>query len=122
MSSDTRGSVGGELVEQSLILAVSSRTIGRRAVIEIDGELDLAGTQMVSAAVLGLLDGPHEVERIEVDATKVAFVDSAGLNILVNLRADAARANVPLEVAAASLPFRRVVELAGLDELLLPQG
>lgn len=120
MSSDTRSTTGGGLVEQPLILAVSRRTVGRRALIEIDGELDLAGTQMLRTAVLGALDEPHEVERIEVDTTKVAFIDSAGLHLLLTLRENAAKVDVPLEVVAASRPFRRVVELAGLDGVLLP--
>lgn len=121
MSSDVRGTAGDGYVEQAVILEISSRTVGRRAVIEIDGELDLAGTQLLRAAVHGALEDPDEVDRIDVDTTKVAFVDSAGLNLLLKLREDAARADIRFEVAAVSRQFRRVVELAGLDDVLLPR-
>jgi len=120
MSSDTRSTAWGGLVEQPLILAVSHRTVDRRALIDIDGELDMAGSEMLRTAVLEALEDPDEVDRIEVDTTKVVFVDSAGLNLLLNLQVDAARVNVALEVAAVSRSFRRVVELAGLDDVLLP--
>jgi len=120
MSPDANDTTRHDLVEPSTILVVNSRVADGRAVVEIAGELDLSGTQTVSVAVRGLLEESPSVERIEIDATKVAFIDSTGLHLLLDLQANAADRNVAFEVAAASDAFRRVVEMAGVAGFLLP--
>lgn len=120
MSSDTQDTARHDVVEPPTILVVSTRVADGRAVVEINGELDLSGTHTVGTAVRGLLESSLSVERIEVDAARVAFVDSSGLHLLLDLRARAAARDVAFEVVAASDMFRRVVGMAGVAEMLLP--
>jgi anti-sigma B factor antagonist len=101
-----------------VVLSISSRRSGSRAVIEIDGELDMQGTAPLKAELQKVL--ANAVDLVEIDASRVRFVDSAGLTALLAVQADATNAGMGFRVAAASDQFTRVVNLAGLDDVLLP--
>lgn len=101
-----------------VVLSISSRRRGGRATIEIEGELDMQGTGRLKDELRKVLTDGTEV--VEVDASQVRFVDSAGLTALLSLQSDTADAGAAFRVAGASAQFTRVVRLAGLDDVLLP--
>lgn len=108
----------GDELGGRVVLSISSRRSGSRAVIEIEGELDMQGTEPLKAELQKVLSDPIDV--VEVDASRVRFVDSAGLTALLAIQTGATDAGTEFRVAAASDQFTRVVTLAGLDDLLLP--
>jgi anti-sigma B factor antagonist len=84
--------------------------------VVVAGEIDLSNGHVLRdelAAIIQSADG-HEVL---VDLTKVSFIDSIGLGVLVGAGKHAAKANVPLQLRAPEGAARKTFELAGLDEL-----
>lgn len=103
------------------VLAVEVRSEGTHAVLALRGELDMAGVALVTARVAAALARPG-VTGVDLDLGAVTFLDSAGLNCLLKAQAEAVAAGVPLQVAAASPGVQRVVELAGVTDLVTDAG
>ena len=68
-------------------------------------------------AVVHLL-GEHEVSRLVVDLAGVRFVDSAGIGALLSTHERANDAGVDLELANASDPVRRILDMTGTGDVL----
>jgi anti-anti-sigma factor len=123
MGSDSEGNpasdfLTGDELGGRVVLSISSRRRGSHATIEIEGELDMQGTARLKDELRKVLtDG---IDVVEIDASQVRFVDSAGLTALLAAQAAAAEAGAAFRVAGASAQFARVVNLAGLGDLLLP--
>lgn len=103
------------------VLAVEVRSEGPQAALVLRGELDMAGVALVTARVAAALARP-DVTAVDLDLAAVTFLDSAGLNCLMKAQAEAAEAGIRLQVVAASHGVRRVVELAGVTDLVSDAG
>jgi anti-sigma B factor antagonist len=100
------------------VLSISSRRDGSAVVIALAGELDLHGAGQLDAELRGLLAGP--VTSIEIDAARLDFVDSSGLRSVLQARSEAEAAGASFRIASVSPAVSRVIEIAGLADLLLP--
>jgi anti-sigma B factor antagonist len=103
-------------VEPEQELTISIRREARGAVIEVEGELDLHESARLSAAVAELLTEP--VELVELDATALTFIDSAGIRAILLARSGAAERGVRFVISGVSPQIRRVMEIAGAEDLL----
>ena len=103
-------------VEPEQQLTVSIRRRARGAVIEVGGELDLYESGRLSAVVADLLREP--VELVELDATALTFIDSAGIRAILLARSGAAERGVRFLISGVSPQIRRVIEIAGAQDLL----
>ena len=84
-------------------------------VCRIAGDLDLGS---VARARAGLEQAVASGEPLViVDLAGVGFCDSAGLNLLLQVRLEAEKAGVQLGLASLSSPVSRVFELTGAIEL-----
>lgn len=84
-----------------------------RPVISVAGELDLASAPQVSALAKAVLEGnPAEVV---FDLSGLEFMDSSGLRVLLEVANQVDSVVVP----APSLAVRRVIESAGVDQILV---
>jgi anti-anti-sigma factor len=101
------------------VLSISSRRDGAHVVVELVGELDLHGSDRLASAVQLALSEPP-VELIELDATRLTFADSAGLRAVLMARTEAESSGATFRIRAVSAPVGRVIEIAGLSDLLLP--
>jgi anti-anti-sigma factor len=92
-------------------LTVDVRWIGRRAVVRLGGEIDIGTREPLCAA----LDHAASAGALEiwVDLSDVRFMDSTGLNALLELRDRVAR----LAVICPEGSARRTFELTGLDDV-----
>lgn len=97
-------------------LAVTARRIGRRAVVDACGEIDLATADVLSGAIHAAID--EGALDLWVDLTGVEFMDSTGLHVLVAARHRLAALNRRISVICSAGPARRVIDVAGLDVLL----
>lgn len=97
-------------------LVISARREGTRAVLELEGELDLYGSPQLTSAVEDLLTSSPSA--IDIDASGLTFADSAGLRAFLVARKDAEAAGVELRLAKVSEPLDRVLEMTGLREVL----
>jgi anti-anti-sigma factor len=81
------------------------------------GELDMAAAFKLESGVDPLLED-EAVDSVQLDLSDVGFVDSAGLGALLALRERAQDRGIALEIARASDPVRRLLELTGLGDAL----
>ena len=88
--------------------------------VALRGEIDLSRRPAMLAALdaaVAETDG-----RFVVDLTEVEFIDSSGLGVLLHTRDRLRRANREMIVRCGAGPVRRVLELAGLEDLLFPDA
>ena len=96
---------------------VATRRDGATAVVELEGELDLHGVGILTAAVGDLLGEPPP-RSIAVDAARLTFIDSAGLRALLVAQRDAEAAGAVLGLVNSSPPVDRVLGMTGLHARL----
>jgi anti-anti-sigma factor len=91
----------------------------REAAVQVvaAGELDMAAAFKLESGVDPLLED-EAVDSLQLDPSEVGFVDSAGLGALLSLRERAQDRGIALEIARASDPVRRLLELTGLGDAL----
>ena len=82
-------------------------------VIRLSGELDMVSVERVRSVVEGALTA--EDDRLAFDVSELQFMDSSGIALLVS----AARTARQVELRHPNSIVRRLIELAGLNELLL---
>ena len=99
------------------LASISMHREGTSATIKLIGEFDLYARGLLANEVRALLDEAR-VERINLDASELRFMDSSGLATLLAFRAAAAATEVGFRIIAASPQFTRLVDLAGLTSVL----
>jgi len=90
-----------------------TRPDGDRMLVEVRGELDLETVDAVRREVEELRD--RGVRSIVLDLRELAFMDSSGLRLLLQLDADA-RANGIEFALLEGEPVRRLLELTNLTD------
>jgi anti-sigma B factor antagonist len=98
-------------------LATHVKSDGAEATIILGGELDLRGVDRFLACVHDVLEAHPPL--IAVDAGGVTYMDSSGLAALLHARSMSGHADVPFRVDNASPQVRRLVGVAGVEELLM---
>lgn len=84
----------------------------------LSGEIDLANAAEIEDDVLGSIS--NVLKLAVVDLTDVEFIDSAGMRILFTLAGRLQTLQIDLEVVAPlGSPARRVIELSGLEPLVV---
>ncbi len=90
---------------------------GESVLLAVKGELDVATTAEFRAAVDGL-DDPVSPPHITLDLSRLDFLDAAGIAALVSLFNDVHDVGGTLRVRSPKPHVRRVLELAGVVDLL----
>ena len=86
------------------------RTSGREELWVSAARLDAGGAQRFREEALGLI--PAGAAEVEIDLSRVEFVDSSGLGALVGIRKRLGEGRVIL--SGLGRPVRRVLEVTGL--------
>jgi len=96
---------------------VEARPVAGAPGVIVRGEVDLGTAAQLSTA---LDDAIRETAgAFVVDLTRVDFLDSSGVSVLVRARAVLARDDRALAVIAPPGPVRRIFEVAGIADLLV---
>jgi anti-anti-sigma factor len=98
---------------------VTTRADGAHTVVTLTGELDLDATGGLLLAFRQALAGT-DPEAIDVEMHGLNFLDSSGLQALLTARDEILAAGAAFRVATISDLAARVVDIAGLAHLLLP--
>jgi anti-sigma B factor antagonist len=101
----------------SLEITVAPRD-NKRAVVSLAGRLDLLSAQQVKQALAETVAKGHE--RLVVDLSSVAFIDSSGLGALVSGLKSARIAGGDLRIAQPDKQARYILEVSTLDRILHP--
>ncbi|HET6832371.1 MAG TPA: STAS domain-containing protein [Acidimicrobiales bacterium] len=104
---------------QAELLRVEARYDGAEAIITAEGELDRTTAARFLACVREALDSSPR--SIDVDAHALTFTDSSGLAALLRASGLAHDAGVAFRISSPSARLRRLVELTGTKDYLLPE-
>lgn len=83
--------------------------------VVVEGDLDLMTVPLFLGAATSALD-QAEAATLRVDLSGVAFIDSAGIDALIRISEAARLRGRVLELAGASRPVERLLQLAGLGD------
>jgi anti-sigma B factor antagonist len=86
--------------------------------VTLSGELDLSARPVVTEQVTAALVDEAAIERVVVDLGRVRFCDSSGLGALLDIRRAADRSGAGIVLRSASAGVGRVLDMAGIDDLL----
>lgn len=78
------------------------------------GELDIATVDRLAVA----LEGRRPSEGVCIDLSRLDFLDTSGIQLLVEVQRDARAGDYPLRIVRANARVHRVFEIAGLDRVL----
>ncbi|MDQ3898550.1 MAG: STAS domain-containing protein [Actinomycetota bacterium] len=90
---------------------------GAQATVEISGELDMSTAPELSRSLSEVLD--RHPREVTVDLGRLAFIDSTGLTLLVRTSNSLKQHDGALRLTRPTPPVRRVLEIVGLDGLLV---
>jgi anti-sigma B factor antagonist len=97
-------------------LIVDPQVAGPRTILAVTGEVDIATSpQLRTALDAAFAAGAQE---IRVDLTTTTFMDSSGIHVLVDAARRAGELRRSLAIACPAGNVRRVIEIAGVAELL----
>jgi anti-anti-sigma factor len=88
-----------------------------RAVVAVRGELDMSTAAELSRSLAPVLD--QHPQAVTMDLAGLEFIDSTGLTLLVRTAKRLQEHEAVLRLASPSPAVRRVLELVGLDCLLV---
>ena len=91
---------------------------GAEAIVAVEGELDHGSAERFVACILEALD--TKPRSVTVDAHGVTFTDSSGLSALLRARGLAFVDQVAFRIKHPPPQLRRLVEVTGTKDLLLP--
>ena len=94
------------------LMDVERRDVGRRTVLAVTGEVDIASSPELRSALDAALDtGAHEVW---LDLCATTFMDSSGLHVLLQLQQRAEALRRRLTIVCPPGNVRRVLDLTGV--------
>ena len=92
------------------------RAVGRRAVLAVAGEVDMASSPSLRSAVATALDsGAHE---LWVDLSTTTFMDSSGLHVLLDAHRIAEELHRRLTIICPPGNVRRLLDITGATNAL----
>ncbi len=87
------------------------------AVVAVTGELDLSTAPALSRSLADVLD--QRPQRVTLELGRLEFIDSTGLTLLVRTSNRLKEHDGTLRLAHPTPPVRRVLEIVGLDGLVV---
>jgi anti-sigma B factor antagonist len=89
-------------------------------VVELSGEIDLAAAPSVREALLRIVD--TGVRRIDIDASRVTFLDSMGISVLLAVHLRLRERGGAVRVVRASPQIETTLRFVGIPEFLPGAG
>ena len=80
--------------------------------LALTGELDLAAAAALGVALAEVLSGPTQPPRVQVDLTSVTFMDTAGMEEFLHVRATLEQLGVRVEMLGAQGQCLRLMRVA----------
>ena len=97
-------------------VTITHHTVGRRMVLTVEGEIDIATVGLLAAAIDNAVE--EGATELWVDLSPTLFMDSAGLHLLLDTRRRLAELNRRLAVICPAGCVRRLFKVAAVDRVL----
>lgn len=98
-------------------VTVSSQLTDRAMLVQVGGDIDLATRDELDSG-LGAAIATTGVDVVEVDLSRVNFIDSSGIAVLLKNRRRAEAAGVEFRIGQASDLAERILVVGGVWKLL----
>jgi anti-sigma B factor antagonist len=85
--------------------------------VAVRGEIDIASSDELRAALLGLMD--QGARHVVVDLAELDFIDSTGLGALIRVLKRYRTEGGDLKLANPTRPVAKVLEITSLDQLFV---
>lgn len=85
-------------------------------VVELSGELDISSASSVESRLMELEQ--RAPERLFLDLTRVSFIDSTGLSMIINADGRARKSDRRLTIVSGDGVPRRILRTVGLEDRL----
>ena len=108
--------VGGQNGGGDNLFGIEQAWIGTALVLSVSGEMDMHTAPELARALDAI---QNATERVVAELAALGFLDSSGMNVLVEGERQLAARGIELRVVApADSPARRVLDIARLGEAL----
>ena len=97
--------------------SINIRVADDKATAELAGDFDMQATFTVEPALEDALDRPG-LSALEVDLSRLSFIDSTGIGVLMRVEAEARERGVALTIHPAPPEVHRVFEVSGVADAL----
>jgi anti-sigma B factor antagonist len=97
--------------------SVAVRDNGRRTVLAVSGEVDVATVPALRSAIQAAFDSG--AAELWIDLSRTTFMDSSGLHAVFDARVRAENVGSRLEIVCPPGPVRRLFDIVGYSERLL---
>ena len=94
-------------------MEIKTRKEGEVVIISLEGEVDISATELIREKFKKLLE--EKKEAILVDMTKVSYIDSSGLGLLVEARQEMEKYSGEIKLFGLSSDVQKVFELTRLN-------
>ena len=105
-----------DLLIRTEVLQIQSARSGSNHVVELAGELDLAGSANVSEELRRV--EATDAQEIVLDVSELTFIDAAGIRVLLEAEARSRSDGGRLRVTQPQREVERVLQLTGVDRAL----
>jgi anti-anti-sigma factor len=114
---DTRVDLRKPYASRDIPAATFTRveTIGDFCVLEVRGDLDIAVSAALGWELDGLLDTGFD--RVGIDLSRVMFMDSSALSVLIHAHERARERGRRLELLRPSPACAKILNITGLDRV-----
>jgi anti-sigma B factor antagonist len=107
----------GELMAARADERVTVNREDGRTIAALSGEFDMAATFTVEPALERAVAEPG-TESLTVDLSRLSFIDSTGMGVLLRTEAEARRLGIEVRFVPGPREVQRVFEIAGLLDVL----
>ncbi|MET0132012.1 MAG: STAS domain-containing protein [Kibdelosporangium sp.] len=104
------------MLDPDEMVTVTVSELSAACVIEVSGEIDMGTCDRMADPVFDRL--AERPRTLVIDLTKVEFIGSAGLNVLIEAQKRAKDGVTVLHVVASTQPVLRPLEISGLRQFL----
>lgn len=87
-----------------------------RYIITVHGEVDLATSPELDAAIIAAIDSG--TSSVAIDLTNVSFMDSSGLGVIVRGLKRCREADIDLDLVITNERVLKVFGITGLDQVI----
>lgn len=96
-------------------LDVEVQTQAGQMLFVLHGELDLGNESQLHDVAMAQL-AAHEPTTLRLDLADISFLDSSGINALLDIRKYASERGIDMEIVAVSHRVARILTIVGLAE------